>query len=210
MRIISVLAAVVAASCTAPHRQTTPAPPPAVRTETMPASMPMAMDTTPTRYTDAQFMQGMILHHAQALEMTSLIPSRTTSEQFRLLGQRIEVSQKDEIGTMQRWLRAHGADVPGLDEHHMHHDASGRMMMMPGMLTYEEMAQLEKSTGVEFERLFLQFMIRHHEGALSMVGDLFASQGGGKDPQVFAFASDVDADQRAEIKRMQTLQRNLK
>jgi len=155
-------------------------------------------------------MQGMIAHHAQALEMTSLIPSRTNREEFRLLGQRIDVSQKDEIAMMQRWLRAHGAEVPSLDEHHMHHDAAGHMMMMPGMLTHDEMAQLANSTGVAFERLFLEFMIRHHQGALSMVGDLFGSPGAAQDPQVFAFASDVDADQRAEIKRMQTLQRNLK
>jgi uncharacterized protein (DUF305 family) len=170
----------------------------------------MKPDSAPTRYTDVQFMQGMIAHHAQALEMTSLIPGRSSREAFRLLGQRIEVSQKDEIAMMQRWLQDHGAEASSLDAHHMHHDAAGHMMMMPGMLSHQEMAQLEKSTGAEFERLFLQYMIRHHQGALAMVADLFGTKGSAKDPQIFNYASDIDADQRAEIRRMQTLQRDIK
>ena len=170
----------------------------------------MQMDSAPTRYTDVQFMQGMIAHHAQALEMTALIPGRTSREEFRLLGQRIDISQKDEIAMMQGWLRRRGAEVPGLDSHNMHPDAAGHMMMMPGMLTHEEMAQLEKSTGVEFERLFLQYMIRHHQGALAMVSDLFGTKGSAQDPQISNYASDIDADQRAEIRRMQTLQRDIK
>jgi uncharacterized protein (DUF305 family) len=174
--------------------------------------VPITRDSAPapTRYTDIHFMQGMILHHAQALEMTVLIPARTQRDDFRKLGQRIETSQRDEIAMMQQWLRDHAAEEPALDEHGMHHDAAGHMMMMPGMLTHEEMAQLEKSTGAEFERLFLQWMIRHHQGALAMVGDLFGTKGSGQDPLIFKYASDIDADQRAEIRRMQTLQRDIK
>ena len=172
----------------------------------------MKMDSTPaaTRYTDAQFMQGMILHHAQALEMTALIPGRTNREDFRKLGQRIETSQKDEIAMMQQWLRDHRAQVPALDEHGMHHDEAGHMVMMPGMLTQDDMTQLAHATGVEFEKLFLQYMIRHHQGALAMVGDLFGTKGSGQDPLIFKYASDIDADQRAEIRRMQTLQQDIK
>jgi len=111
---------------------------------------------------------------------------------------------------MQRWLRSHGAEVPSLDAHSMQHDAAGHMTLMPGMLTHEELAQLAKATGVEFERLFLQYMIRHHEGALAMVSDLLSTKGSARDPQIFTYASDIDADQRAEIRRMQTLQRDVK
>ena len=185
---------------------------PPMRPEAVLPVAPITPDSAPapTRYTDVQFMQDMILHHAQALEMTALIPPRTQREDFRRLGQRIETSQKDEIAMMQQWLRDHAADVPALDEHGMHHDAAGHMMMMPGMLTHQEMAQLGKATGADFERLFLQYMIRHHQGALAMVGDLFGTKGSGQDPLIFKYASDIDADQRAEIRRMQTLQRDLK
>jgi uncharacterized protein (DUF305 family) len=202
---------IVVLACRATPPAPVPAPTTPARAEagSSPAAPAMQMDSAPTRYTDVQFMQGMIAHHAQALEMTALIAARTNREDFRLLGQRIDVSQKDEIAMMQRWLRDHGAEVPSLD-HGMHHDAAGHMMMMPGMLTHEEMAQLEKSTGVDFERLFLQYMIRHHQGALAMVSDLFGTKGSARDPQVFNYASDIDADQRAEIRRMQTLQRDIK
>jgi uncharacterized protein (DUF305 family) len=165
-------------------------------------------DSGPTRYTDTQFMQGMIAHHAQALVMTDMVPARTGREDMRLLAKRIEVSQKDEIAMMQRWLKQRRAEVPSADAHH--HMAAGHEHLMPGMLSDEELAQLAKATGAEFERLFLRFMIRHHEGALTMVADLFATPGAGQDPDVFRFATDVEADQRAEIRRMQTLLQDLK
>ena len=142
-------------------------------------------------------MQGMISHHAQALEMTALLASRTDREEMRLLARRIELSQSDEIGMMQRWLKKRGEAVP---DEHAHHDHGGALM--PGMLTPEQMSRLEAAKGPEFDRLFLESMIKHHDGALTMVNDLFATQGAGQEPEIFAFASDVDADQRIEIDRM--------
>src|SRR5439155_25163446 len=118
-------------------------------------------------------------------------------------GERITVSQKDEIAFMQRWLTSRGEEVPDPDA--QHHMAAGHMTMMPGMLTDAELAQLEKATGTEFDKLFLQYMIRHHQGALTMVATLSATPGSAQEPEIFRFASDVDADQRAEIDRMQTL-----
>jgi uncharacterized protein (DUF305 family) len=149
-------------------------------------------------------MQGMILHHAQALTMSAMIPTHTGNPAMQLLGQRITVSQRDEIKLMERWLRDHHAEVPSLDQH-QHHMPAGLPMLMPGMLTGQQLHQLDQARGAEFDRLFLQFMIQHHEGALTMVGDLFATQGAGQEPEMFRFASDVDADQRAEIKRMRAM-----
>jgi uncharacterized protein (DUF305 family) len=149
---------------------------------------------------DVRFMQGMIGHHAQALEMTSLLPSRTAREDMRLLARRIELSQADEIAMMQDWLRARGHTVP---TPHAHHEQGSALM--PGMLTPQEMSRLEAANGKEFDRLFLEFMIRHHDGALTMVNDLFSIDGAGQEPAIFAFAADVDADQRIEIDRMSTM-----
>jgi uncharacterized protein (DUF305 family) len=148
---------------------------------------------------DVAFMQGMIGHHAQAVEMVGLIQTRTTGEAMRLLGLRIEVSQSDEIKMMERWLQAHGQALP---DPHAHHMPGG---LMPGMLTADEMTQLSEARGPAFDRLFLQSMIKHHEGALTMVRTLFATAGAAQDPDIFAFASDVDADQRMEIDRMRAL-----
>ena len=145
-------------------------------------------------------MQGMIGHHAQAVEMTDLVDSRTASDAMRKLAQRIQVSQADEINMMERWLSTRGEDVPAA---HAHHAMEGMAAtLMPGMLTPEEMARLSAAQGREFDRLFLEGMIKHHEGALVMVKDLFASAGAGQDAEIFGFATDVDADQRMEIDRM--------
>jgi uncharacterized protein (DUF305 family) len=149
---------------------------------------------------DVRFMQGMIGHHAQALEMTALVTSRTNREEMRLLARRIELSQADEIALMQRWLGAHGETAPDPHAHHSHGVA-----LMPGMLTPEEMNRLEAAKGREFDRLFLEFMIRHHDGALVMVSELFSADGAGEEPEIFAFASDVDTDQRIEIDRMSAM-----
>jgi len=146
---------------------------------------------------DVRFMQAMIGHHAQALEMTALLPSRTNREDMRLLAQRIDVSQADEIALMQRWLELRGQQVP---DAHAHHAAGAALM--PGMLTAEEMGRLAGAEGAAFDRLFLESMIKHHEGALVMVTDLFATAAAGQEADIFAFASDVDADQRIEIGRM--------
>jgi uncharacterized protein (DUF305 family) len=163
-----------------------------------------ATDLSGVQHTEAdvQFMQGMIGHHRQAVEMAALVPSRTTRKEFLLLAERIDVSQADEIKMMEQWLRARGEEVPGAHAHHM--DGA---TLMPGMLTPEEMARLEAAKGPEFERLFLLGMIKHHEGALTMVKELFSQPGAGQESDIFAFASDVDADQRMEIQRMSNMLR---
>jgi uncharacterized protein (DUF305 family) len=158
-----------------------------------------AADLSKVQFTEAdvRFMQGMIGHHAQALEMSALIESRTASDDMRKLGQRIVVSQEDEIKMMQDWLTARGQKLPDPHAHHQH-----GATLMPGMLTQEEMARLAAAKGVAFDRLFLEGMIKHHIGALTMVKELFATAGAGQEAEIFAFASDVDADQRMEIDRM--------
>lgn len=158
-----------------------------------------AIDLSHVQHTaaDVRFMQGMIGHHAQAVEMTTLLTSRTASDDMRKLARRIEVSQADEITMMQRWLEARGQEIPGPHAHHM-----AGATLMPGMLTQAEMDRLADAKGAEFDRLFLEGMIQHHEGALVMVQELFATQGAGQESDIFAFASDVDADQRMEIDRM--------
>jgi uncharacterized protein (DUF305 family) len=146
---------------------------------------------------DVKFMQGMIHHHAQALDMTELIGARTQNPDMKRLGLRIQVSQTDEIKMMQQWLEARGQNVPGRHAHHM-----PGATPMPGMLTSDEMTRLAGATGTEFERLFLEGMIKHHGGAIVMVQELFATPGAGQQSDVFAFASDVEADQKMEIDRM--------
>jgi uncharacterized protein (DUF305 family) len=145
---------------------------------------------------DVKFMQGMIGHHAQAVEMVELLNQNTTNPEMKLLGLRIKMSQDDEMNMMKKWLADHGAAIPGP---HAHHEPGG---FMPGMLTSEEMAQLAAAKGAEFDRLFLRGMIKHHGGALRMVQDLFDTPGAGQEGGIFAFASDVEADQRMEIERM--------
>jgi len=149
-------------------------------------------------------MQGMIAHHAQAIEMTKLLETRTTNPDMRKLAERISVSQADEIKMMQRWLLDRGQGVPGPPLVHMHDG-----MLMPGMLTQDEMARLAAASGPEFDTLFLKGMIKHHGGALTMVHDLFATAGAGQESDIFAFASDVDADQRMEIERMAAMLKEL-
>jgi uncharacterized protein (DUF305 family) len=153
---------------------------------------------------DVRFMQGMIGHHQQAIEMTALLPSRTSREDMKLLAKRIEVSQLDEVQMMQDWLRSRGQPLPDPHAHHQH-----GALLMPGMLTQEQMAQLAAATGVEFDRLFLEGMIRHHGGALVMVRELFGTPGAGQDSDIFAFASDVEADQQMEMDRMGALLKEL-
>ena len=148
-------------------------------------------------------MQGMIGHHAQALEMAALVPERTHRDDMRLLAKRIDLSQADEIRMMQHWLEARGQQVPGAHAHHAA-GATGAAVaaMMPGMLSTEEMARLAAAAGDAFDRLFLELMIKHHEGALTMVKELYATDGAGQESEIYAFTSDVDADQRMEIDRM--------
>jgi uncharacterized protein (DUF305 family) len=148
----------------------------------------------------------MIMHHSQAVEMTALIASHTENKNLRSLGARISSSQSDEIKFMKRWLIARGEPVsmamPGMPDM----DKSGQpMALMPGMLTPEQMEALRKAKGAEFDHLFLMGMIQHHNGALTMVKDLFDTAGAGQDADLFNFATDADNTQRAEIKIMQTM-----
>jgi uncharacterized protein (DUF305 family) len=168
---------------------------------------PSTKATLPPRsQADVAFMQGMIMHHSQAVEMTALIPSHTQNKDVRSLGARISSSQSDEIKLMQRWLAARGESVPmampGMPDMQM----SGQPMApMPGMLTPEQMEALRKAKGAEFDRLFLIGMIQHHGGALTMVKDLFDTAGAGQDADLFNFATDADNSQRAEIRIMQAM-----
>jgi uncharacterized protein (DUF305 family) len=195
------LTAVVAASCsTAGGRGRPPIVQPGAPGE---ASRVIAADTAvdlshvQATEADVKFMQGMIGHHQQAVEMVALIPTHSSREDMQLLGHRIDLSQADEIKMMRRWLEVRHQEIPG--EHAMHmHGAT----LMPGMLTPEEMERLAAAKGVEFDRLFLEGMMKHHGGAITMVNELFATPGAGQEVEIFAFASDVDADQRMEIDRM--------
>lgn len=186
---------------------------PTLRAQQLPSTVPAGATYTAA---DVAFMQGMIGHHAQALTMSALVAERSTTPAMALLAERITVSQQDEIAIMQRWLAERRQTVPaaagGHDAHAMHamHGASGGASgdtahTMPGMLSPAQMDSLTTARGREFDRLFLRYMIQHHEGALTMVVDLLKTPGAARDPMVFQFASDVDTDQRAEIRRMQTM-----
>ena len=160
----------------------------------------------PRSHADVEFMQGMIMHHAQAVEMTALIASHTENSDLRSLGARIRSSQSDEIKFMKRWLAARGESVsmatsamPGMDM------SRESMPLMPGMLTQAQMEALRNAKGPDFDHLFLTGMIQHHNGALTMVKDLFDTAGAGQDAELFNFATDADNAQRAEIRIMQGL-----
>jgi uncharacterized protein (DUF305 family) len=196
--------------------------------------MPALRDTVRQGYTaaDVRFMQQMIHHHAQAVRMSALVPARSTRADVRSLAERIDASQQAEIEMMRHWLAERHELVPdpsmpravhdsimggmhGMGGMHDAHDAPDApnapgppdtsTMLMPGMLTPAEMDALAAATGPAFDRLFLEGMIRHHQGALTMVAALLASPGGAEEPQIFGFASDVDSGQRAEIRRMQAI-----
>lgn len=158
---------------------------------------------------DVEFMQGMIMHHAQAVEMVDLLDTRTDNRAIRLLGQRIRHSQSDEMMFMKRWLGARGKPVSmsmpdmGMQGHHHH-------ALMPGMLTAKQMDALKEAKGAEFDRLFLTGMIQHHDGALIMAKDLFNTAGAGQDAELFNFATDVDSGQRAEIRVMDKMLKEIR
>ena len=175
---------------------------------------PSTRATLPPRSrADVEFMQGMIMHHAQAIEMTALIPSHTENKDLRSLGARVNSSQSDEIKFMKRWLATRGEPVsmaieramPGMPDMNMPDHTMAPMALMPGMLTPEQMETLRKANGAQFDSLFLTGMIQHHNGALTMVQDLFSTAGAGQDAEIFNFATDADNAQRAEIKIMQKM-----
>jgi uncharacterized protein (DUF305 family) len=177
---------------------------PGTPSKTLPSS---TRATLPQRSpADVAFMQGMIFHHSQAVEMTAMIPSHTQNKELRSLGARISSSQSDEIKFMKRWLAARGEsvpkampDMPGMDM------PSQNMALMPGMLTPKQMEALRKAKGTEFDHLFLVGMIQHHNGALTMVKDLFDTAGAGQDAELFNFATDADNTQRAEMRIMESM-----
>jgi uncharacterized protein (DUF305 family) len=176
----------------------------------------LRIPTRETAQADTQFMQGMIHHHAQAVEMTALMGARTRNKALLAFGKRISISQTDEMNFMKQWLEDRGkpAPTPHDQMEHMAHMPGmvhpgemdmGSMPMMPGMLTPEQMKALAKASGAAFDRLFLTGMIQHHTGALVMVEDLFSTPGAGQDSQLFDFATDVENTQSAEINIMKSM-----
>ena len=157
---------------------------------------------------DVQFMQGMIGHHAQAVVMAAMAPTHGASAKVALFCRKVDISQRDEIVLMQTWLRDRGQAIPDPLASTAHDAMAGmdmgdHAMLMPGMLTPEQLKQLDQARDTTFDRLFLTFMIQHHQGALTMVATLFDSPGAGQTPEIFGYATGVDADQRAEIERME-------
>ncbi|MEO7219714.1 MAG: DUF305 domain-containing protein [Gemmatimonadaceae bacterium] len=159
---------------------------------------------------DVRFMQGMIGHHTQALVMAALAPTNSARPDVRILAERIAVSQRDEIALMASWLRNRNLSVPDTIEHRHHAgmitpgmDTAG--VLMPGMLTAAQLTQLRAATGPEFDRLFLTFMIQHHQGAVRMVSELLAVPGAAGNVDIYRFAADVNVDQTTEINRMRVM-----
>ena len=156
---------------------------------------------------DIHFMSGMIPHHAQAVKISRWAATHAASASIKALTERIVVGQTDEIHLMQTWLRDRSQKVPAEDATHLRMNMNGMEhdMLMPGMLNEQELAELDRARGVEFDRLFLRAMIKHHMGAIEMVNELFASRNAAQDDVIFKFASDVYADQTTEIDRMQKM-----
>lgn len=164
---------------------------------------------SPASRTDVGFMQGMIHHHAQAVEMVALMKDRTENKELLRLGSRISHTQAEEINFMKRWLESRGEKtsmpMPEMKNMDMSDHSHHKPMLMPGMLTPEQMKALANAKGAEFDKLFLNGMIQHHKGALVMVDELFKKAGAGQEAVLFSFATDVDSSQRAEIRIMQTM-----
>jgi uncharacterized protein (DUF305 family) len=202
------LAGSVLAGCgSSRHEAAAPAPRPpadAARLEALARARADSARLHPTE-ADARFMTGMIGHHAQAIVMAGWAPSHGASPEIQTLCARIINAQRDEIATMQRWLAGRGLPVPEPAPMKMTMNGGEHEMLMPGMLTEDQMQQLDQARGHEFDRLFLTFMIQHHRGAVSMVRDLFGSYGAAQDETVFKFANDVSVDQSTEIARMEKM-----
>ncbi len=181
-----------------------------VKTTSEPATVAAQVKADSIRHpytqADVDFMSHMIGHHAQAIVMSGWAPTHGASPSIRILAERIINAQQDEIASMQRWLGDRGKPVPAATssgmtmQGHSHHE-----MLMPGMLTEAQMRQLDQARGLEFDRLFLTFMIQHHKGAVSMVKDLFGTTGAARDETVFKFANDVSVDQSTEVARMERM-----
>lgn len=215
-RIPAFLVAALCVAATACHRANSPtlllAPGVGVvgagSTEAIAAAQHQAASYTAA---DAEFMTGMIPHHAQAVIMARWCPSHGARRDIALFCEKIAVAQADEIRLMQNWLGQRGLPVPDSlsTRHVMQMGGMTHEMLMPGMLTDEEMAELDRARGNQFDRLFLTGMIRHHEGAIGMVNDLLSQSGAGQEDVVFRFATDVLADQTVEIERMKLMLQTL-
>ena len=202
-RLVAVFAAAIVVAPHAPVRaaqgaQATPQADPKPRPDLV---------RQPYNQADVNFVSGMIPHHAQAVIMAGWAPSHGARADVKILCEKIVVAQRDEITFMRNWLRDRGQEVPDATstKHKMKMDGMEHDMLMPGMLTDEEMAALDKARGPAFDRLFLIGMIKHHQGAVNMVNDLFAAYGSMQDDDIYKFASDVFADQSIEIERMQQM-----
>ncbi|WP_420456192.1 DUF305 domain-containing protein [Rubrivirga sp.] len=229
--VLSILALAVAAGCAGPATEPTPAEP-STEASDLEALYWARQQEAQTRFTDAdvRFMTGMIGHHAQALVMSAMAPRNGASPSIRTLAARIANAQRDEIETMQRWLRDRDQPVPevhiegtrlmihmtggesdggmnhgGMDHGQMDHGMGHDHTSMPGMLTQARLDELDAARGAAFDRLFLTYMIQHHAGAVVMVEDLFEVDGAGQDEAAFKLASDVQVDQRTEIARMEQM-----
>jgi uncharacterized protein (DUF305 family) len=209
--IATLLAAAGIAGCGSATQGATPAPqPPAADAQGQLAAIARARaDSVRYPYTaaDVHFMSAMIHHHAQAIAMSRLAPTHGADAAVLRLADRIINAQEDEIATMQRWLRDRGQRVPEATPGPMKMMMNGveHEMLMPGMLTDDQMKQLDQAKGKEFDRLFLTSMIQHHRGAVSMVQELFGTYGAAQDETVFKFANDVNVDQTTEIARMERM-----
>lgn len=204
------LVVLAAAGCSSvPHAATSGPQPAAANQSDLAAIAKARTDSARYPYTEADihFMSGMIGHHAQAIKMAGWAPTHGASSSVLTLCERIINAQTDEIATMQQWLRDRRQPVPEPDPAGMKMKMGGmeHVMLMPGMLTPEQMNQLDAARGADFDRLFLTDMIQHHRGAVQMVKELFESPGAGQDELVFKFASDVNVDQTTEIARMQRM-----
>ena len=200
--------ATVACAGTGPGAEASPQPA-AASTAELEAVYRARMDSARVRFTEAdvRFVTGMIGHHAQALVMSDLAPTHGASPAIKTLAARIINAQKDEIATMQRWLRDRAQPVPEVHISGLNMMVHGPeyAMHMPGMLTPEQLEELDDAHGLEFDKKFLAFMIQHHRGAVTMVLDLFATDGAAQDDVVFKLASDIQVDQNTEIARMELM-----
>jgi uncharacterized protein (DUF305 family) len=207
--IAAALLAFATAACGAGRMEAQTTPHPAAHHDSLGMSARLADGSHPWTEADVRFMSSMIGHHAQAIEMSRLAPTHGASPAVQRLAERIINAQQDEIAAMQLWLRDRGQPVPeassAMHHHGGEHGTAGHEARMPGMLTPEQMAQLDAARGPAFDRLFLTLMIQHHRGATAMVRELFGSYGAAQDETVFKFASDVNVDQTTEIERMRRM-----
>lgn len=214
-RTAFLVVAVTLAGCSTTPPPATPVPQAATTTTASSGATTPSMTGTngrPITQADVHFMTGMIGHHSQAIKIAGWAPSHGASPSIQTLAARIIVSQNDEIHFMQNWLRDRGQPVPDADPDHMQMSMPGmdHSMLMPGMLTAEQLAELDRARGPDFDRLFLTDMMQHHRGAITMVEQLINSPGAAQDDVVFKFISDVNADQTTEIDRMSTMLAALK